>query len=68
MLFLPGVTPPHALPYMQPGSTPNVAPVVQAQSEAPPDVLAGLFKEAARSFAKEVGSGLGKGLIQVWSQ
>src|SRR5215472_1740134 len=44
MLFLPGVTPLPVIPYMQPGWTPNIAPVVQARSEAPRHLLVDIFK------------------------
>jgi hypothetical protein len=66
MLFLPGVTPRPALPYMQPGSTPNIAPVVQVQSEAPSHMLVGIFKDGFSEFAKELGKQTATALFQNW--
>ena len=68
MLFLPGVTPLPVIPYMQPGWTPNIAPVVQARSEAPRHLLVDIFKEAAHSFASELGKEAATNLFQVWNQ
>ena len=54
VLFLPGA--PMPAPAF-PGQTTNVAPVVQAQQNAPPHVLNDMFKQLAGNIGTELGKG-----------
>jgi len=64
MLFLPGAAFP--LPGVFPGSTVNIAPVVQAQPGTPNNVISGLFKELATGFTSQVGKEAASALFRMW--